>query len=513
MKTRVEFFTPKRQTDIQMLGILLTTLIFIGVLVGSSFMINITEVKKNWGTYRCRPDVMLMAPLYGQDSAQNLEFCLKKGFDDRAATATSPFYTYLASFTGVLSTLLGGINSTKMIFATIVGTATTVFSQFSQRIQALFYRVQITAIRMKFLMSRVFASMYGIMFMGLSGIKAGQNFGNTALWGFLDTFCFDPDTLIFVKGSGLIPIKNVEIGDVLEGGEKVTATFQFAADGQAMVKLGDVLVSTNHYLLAPGKVQGVKWIQAKDHPDARIAGEWSGGLERPLICLNTDTHSFNIGGYVFKDYDETSEGDKEAMEEVMKMLNGLHSPSASVDSAMGCDPETILKCPGSPGSTDCTGSSFNKCIKAKDIILGDELSHGKVAGIVKKLTTAVCYYKGERFSPGTSIWCEEENKWMRASELAVPFIENTPAVFLSFIVSPSATIETESGLMFRDYVEIHSPDLEKPYANAINNESNLPPYWKCMTCGYGPNPSKEGICGSYLYRGSSLPKCSGKRPF
>ena len=78
---------------------------------------------------------MLMAPIYGQDPAQNLEFCLKSGFDNRASEATKPFYTYLASFAGVLTTLLGGVNSVKMTFATIVGTATTVFSQFSQRIQ------------------------------------------------------------------------------------------------------------------------------------------------------------------------------------------------------------------------------------------------------------------------------------------------------------------------------------------------------------------------------------------
>ena len=155
-----------------MLGILLTTLICIGVLVGSSFLTNINEVKNNWQTYRCRPDVMLMAPIYGQDAQQNLEFCLKHGFDQRANSATSPFYTYLASFTGVLTVLLSSINSIRMTFATIIGTATTVFSEFSQRIQALFYRIQLTAIKIKYLMSRVFAAFYAVIFMGVGGVKA-----------------------------------------------------------------------------------------------------------------------------------------------------------------------------------------------------------------------------------------------------------------------------------------------------------------------------------------------------
>jgi hypothetical protein len=32
--------------------------------------------------------------------------------------------------------------------------------------------------------------MYSIIFMGMSGIKAMDNFGNTFLFKFLDTFCF-----------------------------------------------------------------------------------------------------------------------------------------------------------------------------------------------------------------------------------------------------------------------------------------------------------------------------------
>ena len=94
-----------------------------------------------------------------------------------------------------------------------------------------------SAIRLKFLMGRVFGTMYSVMFMGMAGIKATQNFGNTFLFKFLDTFCFDPDTPIYVEGKGTIPISEVKMGDELEGGGKVTSLFRFHADGQPMVKL------------------------------------------------------------------------------------------------------------------------------------------------------------------------------------------------------------------------------------------------------------------------------------
>ena len=139
-------------------------------------MTNLQAIKKDWAKYRCRPDVMIMAPLYGHDAQENLEFCLKQGFDARAGGAIAPFYTIMGVFVSVLSTMLGSINNVKMIFATIVGSASTVFSEFSQRFQALMYRIQMTVIRIKFLFSRVFAIMYSIIYMGMGGMRAGVNF-------------------------------------------------------------------------------------------------------------------------------------------------------------------------------------------------------------------------------------------------------------------------------------------------------------------------------------------------
>ena len=413
---------------------------------------DVQKIKKDWPKYRCRPDVMLMADFYGHNSGENLEFCLKGGFDARASGVITPFYTYLKSFVEILLTLLQSINSIRMIFATIVGSVTQVFSEFSGRIQALFYRIQMTSMRMKFLMSRVFAMMYAVVFMGMSGIKAGQNFGNTFLFRFLDTFCFPPWTPIKLKDGSTKLIKNVVIGDVLEGGEKVTASFQFAADGQEMVAFPDgVKVSTNHYVKHNGK-----WIKAVDHPEATQIGPWAGGNTHPLICLNTDTHRFTIGRWVFSDYDETSEGDVEAMRKAEEILNGKPATSTVSNSNMACSPLTQIKVKG--------GIS----VPASSIILGDELSHGKVVGIVKKEVDEYCYVDGIAFAPGTLLW--KDNSWKRAADVAERSSVES-AIFYSFVVSPSATLETESGILFRDYVEVHSPDMEASYSAALAKEA------------------------------------------
>lgn len=440
------------------LGILITTAIFIVILWSLSQLSDIQTVRNNWQQYRCRPDIMLFAKFYGYDAVDNMQFCLKQGFDERAKAAMGPMFVYLKKFVDILMTLLKSLNSIRMIFATIIGSVTRIFSEFSARLQSFFFRVQTSVIRIKFLISRIFGIVYSLLFMAMSGIKATTNFGNTFLFKFLDTFCFDPDTLVKIESKGMIPIRDVRIGDRFQDSEEcVTATFQFMADGQPMVRLpGGIFVSTNHYLLHE---KTKKWIQAKDHPEALPVGEWDGGAARPLICLNTTTHTFPIGRFVFRDYDETSAADVETMMNVSNQLNASSTtkiPYANYDTCCGGAVKIKL----------ASGVS----VPASQITLGTPLTHGTVVGLVVKECKEICVIDGHCFTPGTAIWNEEQKRWLRASEVAP--VQSLPlsAKCYSFVVTPSACIETETGVMFRDYVEIHSPDTENVYTAALQAE-------------------------------------------
>lgn len=407
-------------------------------------------VRDNWEEYRCRPDIMMFADMFGYSATENIEFCLKHGFDSQAREVVAPFYSYLEVFVNTLMTLLGGLNSIRMTFTTIVGTVSQTFREFGERFKQLFFRIQVAAIRMKYLMGRIFGTVYAILFMGMSGIQAVNNFGNTFLFTFLDTFCFDPDTPV-VLTRGTVPIREVRIGDLFAAtGARVTSTFKFAADGQPMVTLGDVLVSTNHYV----KSKTGKWIRADEHPDARPAPPWTGGACRPLICLNTDNHAFPVGKYEFCDYDETSAGDRAAMDWVSERINGsTHKSATSISSyttALGAD--TLIKTP--------TGT-----LPASSIRLGDRLTLGRVIGIVKKEVADWVVIDGVRLGEAQLVWDETTVQWKRAAELAP--LKTGLCIFYSFVVSPSACFETATGLMLRDYVEVHSPEAELSYTQAL----------------------------------------------
>lgn len=411
------------------------------------------ELEADWEKIRCRPDIILTCGMYGKNTQENIEFCMSKQFQDRAKNTSLPFYTMMGSFASTLSTMISSISSTKLSFATIVGSASTVFTEFSSRMKTLMNRIQLMVLRIKFLMGRIFSIMYSILYMGQSGITAGMNLFQTSIWGIISGFtCFDPDTPIQTLSRGNQSLRTIQIGDILENGQKVTAIFKFYGDGQSMVILpGDITASGPHNVLHLSK-----WIKSAEHPEAITRALWSGGLANPLMCLNTTNHTITLGSYTFTDYDETVEGNIEAMNTAMQLLNGMPSSNTEqIHYVRACHPNTLIK------------RKDGKCVPAKSITLGTELSHGFVMGVVEILTDQVCYYGNEIFTPATAIWSENQGKYTRIREFISPIALTQPAIFYSFLVSPSAIIETSEGTIFRDYIEVHSREIADTYEKAL----------------------------------------------
>jgi hypothetical protein len=296
-----------------------------------------------------------------------------------------------------------------------------------------------------------------MIYMSIAGMASMQNFTDSILFDFLDTFCFDPDTLVEIEGKGPTKVKDVHIGDVFtKTRSQVTSTFQFEADGQPMVKLpGDIVVSTNHYVYSLGK-----WVQAKDHPLAQPHARWNGGKERPLICFNTSDHKIPIGSFVFLDYDETEEGDQETMNWIDTALNAKSEPKQRTFDYTSCvcqDTQIRMK--------DGTAKPI------QDIQLGDAVSTGKVIGIVQKRVKDYCVVplvRKQYVSPGSSVWFG--NEWRRAGDCFPIQAFPTEQTYYNLIVFHTASFETDQGLFIRDYVEVHSPDAEQFYSQKVESD-------------------------------------------
>ena len=440
-----------------MLGFFILLIVMMGLWFYMIGFADIEKIRNNWKQYRCVPFLIPFSSFFGYDTTENFTFCLQGIMSGTIGPILGPIFQILATFVKIFSVLIDVVNNIRLMIATFLGGINTVFQNFMDRFLQLVDNFKRTMQRMRMLFSRLYATFFSIIYLAMSAQTALMNFGDTVLFRFLDTFCFDPDTPIEVQGKGRIAISQVQNGDVLSAtGGKVISTFQFQADGQPMVSLpGNILVSTNHYLQYKNT-----YIRADEHPESVPVEPWKGGKARPLICLNTSDHKIPIGEFLFLDYDETSEADQETMEWVSAKINAKETRVPKIPYTTVFSPEIFVR------------MKSGVAIPAKSVRLGMELQQGKVVGVVKKTVSEVCSTEtGELISPGMLLWRKDEEVWKRAAEVYPTQRLRKPMEFINFFVESSAVIQTVSDLFLRDYMEVYSPETEQFYAKAITSAS------------------------------------------
>jgi hypothetical protein len=434
--------------------------ICIGLFFGLENMSSMVEIQNNWSQYRCQPQMMPLAGLFGYSINENFEFCLQQVIQESTKGITGPFASGMFGFTSILTNLMNSANSFRTMLATLVGGVIKIINEFKARMTAMMGRVKLTAGRMKTLMYRVYGTMFAVIYMGLSAQTGISNFGDTFIFKFIDTFCFPPEQPVTLHDGTIIPISDVIVGDILQGGHTVETVYKFTADGQEMVELRPVLeteepiqVSSNHFLKYNGK-----WIMAKDHPNAVSIGGWVGGSDRPLFCLTTHDHLIPIGPYIFADYDETEEGNSETQAWVDKTLNGKtrkDSPHPNASYEVGLPVSTMIK----------TLEGYKPLY---EIQLGDKITEtDTVVGIQISETSEFCRLTEiQRVTRGSLIWNQEKGEWLRAYSFLPEAFSNKTEIIALF-VSPGAKYEIMGGHVIRDAMEVYSPDTKKSYAEHL----------------------------------------------
>jgi hypothetical protein len=432
-------------------------ILFIIITVFSG-VFNIKQVKDDWANKRCQPLIMPFASFFGFDAKENFNFCMGKIFGTHSSNYFGSLTTIFSKFSSVVQSIFNSINSIRNTIATLGGGINVIFQEFTERISNFFFKLRLSGIRLKTLFMRMYAILFSVMYMGLSGITGMTSFTNTFLFSFLDTFCFPGDTHITtINQDGSLQqkaIKDIQIGDTLHPGNiSVTGTFKFYSKGQPMVQLGDVIVSTNHYLIYQGKP-----IKAVQHPHAIPIGSWNS--DDYLYCLNTNTHTIPVSYFTFLDYDETPKADKITMNYIEQRLNATSSSTTTLKNypfeeyGFGIGENTKIK-------------TQRGLISAKDIQIGDELStRSKVVGKIRKQVTEICELEPSVIiTPSTLNWDSQQNKWIRIGEQH-QFTKKSYEC-ISFVVVPNSQIELENDMIVRDYMELCSPDSEMYYSNCL----------------------------------------------
>lgn len=433
-------------------------LFFIGIFVAIEYSSDFSDIQANWGKYRCQPQMMPFAWLFGYDINENFNFCLQQIIQSSTKGVTGPFTSGMFGFTSILSNLMESANSFRVMLATLVGGVIKIIGEFKARMTALMGRIKLTAGRMKAMMYRIYGTMFAVIYMGMSAQTAIASFGDSFIFQFIDTFCFPPEQPIILESGEEIAISDVLVNDILKGGHRVETIYKFAADGQPMVHLKDVKVSSNHFVRLNGS-----WIMAKEHPDARPSECWSGGANRPLICLTTHDHILPVRNYIFADYDETDEANAATQAWVDTAVNGRKktTPHPDVSYEIGCPSETMVK----------TLSGFKPLY---DIKLGEKITEtDTVVGIqISQINEFSRLSNTQRIARGALIWDITKSEWVRAYSI-LPDAFSSPTEVIALFVSPGAKYEIQGGFIIRDAMEVYSPDTKKLYADALTSKCLL----------------------------------------
>jgi hypothetical protein len=435
----------------------LITAVQIGLLVGAFQLHLLADIKKNFGNYRCNPLFMPFVGNFGYNPIDNFNFCVQNIFQGKAAEVFAPIYSILGTFQGVLMTIVNSALSIRGMFSNFLGGVENFIASVRNKIQFLMNNVRMSFIRILNLMGKVYGSMFAVLFMGQSAMTAAFNLGNNDLVKFLFEFCFAPDTVVKMADGTHKAIKDVVIGDVLaevpnNKSPVVTSVFRFAGGSTPMVRIGDVVVSGAHYILAGS--DGM--VPAEAHPDA----VWAGSVPE-LVCLNVSGHRFRVGadGLLVADYDEhdTAAVVGETQRMATRALNGrVDGEEPVMDYSLGV-----------AGSSEVLMAD-GEWKRMDSIAIGDVVKHsGKVLGVVyEQCDTTVISPSGIVFSAAQIVYDSSANQWKRSANYWSRGPAGGAKTLYTIFTMNSGAISIRKGKsveFIRDYREAPLPEMESAY--------------------------------------------------
>jgi hypothetical protein len=277
-------------------------------------------------------------------------------------------------------------------------------------------------------------------------------------------FCFDPSTPVQLADGTYVPISKLQIGDKLarlDTGEEpvVTSLFRFQGTRTPMMKIHDVVLSSEHYVVDPSGT----WLPAKSHPHSTHTASIP-----ELICLNVSGHTLKIGtsGLIVADYDEHTSPDVIANTQNLAThsLNGrTNEHRTTEDYSLGIDGSFFVR------------MVDNRWVPLHSIKLGDCVwNSGNVLGIVKEQCQSVVKKNANYFSEAQLVYDPNTKQWMRAGICWANLKLPTRTELYSLITEHCSTIQIAGSdgteYFVRDYREVPLPDMEEAYEEAFREQ-------------------------------------------
>lgn len=297
--------------------ILIIVLVFLLIILNVVYVMK-SQIEKNWVKYRCNPMVIPFAGLFGKNSMQNFTFCIQEIQKNYMSFVMAPTHFNLQTISSNGEKMAGSLNN----MVKFISNLRSMFGNVASGIFGVFMNIIIEFQRLIIGISDLTGKLMGLVITLLYLIEGTIMTANSTWSGpvgeavrAVGNACFSANTKVQLSDGSYKLFKDIALGDILHDGSEVRGvmalknwhanpndeewfyTLQNGEEGEKIFVTGSHLIKYNN-----------NYIYVKDHPEAKR----SDYKERIVYCLVTSTHKIPIGDYIFWDWEDTPQMNREA---------------------------------------------------------------------------------------------------------------------------------------------------------------------------------------------------------
>jgi len=458
------------------------------------------EIMANWSTYKKDPFYLFAAPLFkpSEDPRSPVQFAMDNFFDVIQGSVTDVFMVLLQPvfkvfqlITDALVEMLNGLFNVKALMSNMWQKWEKVSDMFMRRFYSVFHQMRVTFIKIYHSMEKSFGVAVSSIYTGLATISTVLSFVDLMIkviviilailvimmiflffimWPLIpliltaiavlviagvggvsaDSFCFGEDTRVQTQ-KGPVPISQIMIGEMLEGGGCVEGVLFFNTPVSDLYELKGIKVSGNHIIYEGGIP-----LPVKEHPDAVLCAPQT----TKLYCLITSNRKIPVlslkGLQWFADWEELSDTDdlKRWHAEVHEKLNGTKPYKLPTDSALQSESAV------SSGARIATpfGQIQIREINPGDIVLDADGVPTRVLGVARVSDVEKAKKIGTNAYVSCGAWIFESGCWKQPNIREA--VEHEDEWFSLF--TEAGTFEVE-GIGMRDFTDVGADTIHETY--------------------------------------------------
>lgn len=296
-----------------------TLTFFILILFALLFATNILQVgikriKDNWPKYRCQPEIMPFAWLFGHNTQENFTYCIQTMSKNYMKYKNQPLHYNMNLLGKTSKELSDSLNSGRAYISNFRGFTSNIV----ENVFGVFLNILIEFQKLSIQVKDTYGKTTGVL-ATLTHTLTGSNMSMNSVWSgppgqtvrALENICFSPETLLQTENNNFISISDISLNTILKNGSKVLAVMKISNEDEngeqyeALYEVNNgennetIYVTGSHLVFYPPYKH---FIKVRDMPESKKSDK----KDLVLYCLITSDHTIPIGKWLFHDWEDNN---------------------------------------------------------------------------------------------------------------------------------------------------------------------------------------------------------------